>query len=67
MDIRIESGKEYQGQQKQLLKVPQQQQENVRLLLNQMGGQVMEDTEEEELLNVFFASVFTAEVGLQES
>lgn len=37
------------------------------MLLNQMDGPVLEDTEKMELLKLFFASVFTAEDGLQES
>ncbi|GAB0208892.1 hypothetical protein GRJ2_003354900 [Grus japonensis] len=41
--------------------------ENVGLLLNEVGALVMEDTEKVELLNAFFASVFTAKVGPQES
>ncbi|GAB0207863.1 hypothetical protein GRJ2_003252000 [Grus japonensis] len=41
--------------------------ENVGLLLNEVGALVTEDTEKAELLNAFFASVFTAKVGPQES
>ncbi|GAB0209844.1 mitochondrial enolase superfamily member 1 [Grus japonensis] len=41
--------------------------ENVRLLLNEVGALVTEDTEEMELLNAAFASVFTAKAGPQES
>jgi len=41
--------------------------ENVGTLLNEVGALVTEDTEKAELLNVFFASVFTAKVGPQAS
>ncbi|GAB0179750.1 mitochondrial enolase superfamily member 1 [Grus japonensis] len=41
--------------------------ENVGPLLNEVGALVMEDTEKAELLNAFFASVFTAKVGPQET
>ncbi|GAB0190597.1 mitochondrial enolase superfamily member 1 [Grus japonensis] len=41
--------------------------ENVSLLLNEVGALVMEDTEKAELLNAFFASVFTVKAGSQES
>ncbi|GAB0210180.1 mitochondrial enolase superfamily member 1 [Grus japonensis] len=41
--------------------------ENVGPLLNEVGALVMEDTEKAELLNAFFASVFTAKAGPQES
>ncbi|GAB0202805.1 mitochondrial enolase superfamily member 1 [Grus japonensis] len=41
--------------------------ENVGLLLNEVGTLVMEDTEKEELLNAFFALVFTAKDGPQET
>ncbi|PKU34778.1 rna-directed dna polymerase from mobile element jockey-like [Limosa lapponica baueri] len=41
--------------------------ENVGPLLNEVGALVMEDAEKAELLNAFFASVFTAKVGPQES
>ncbi|GAB0206875.1 mitochondrial enolase superfamily member 1 [Grus japonensis] len=41
--------------------------ENVGLLLNEVGALVTEDTEKMELLNAFFASVFTAKVGPQET
>ncbi|PKU42717.1 rna-directed dna polymerase from mobile element jockey-like [Limosa lapponica baueri] len=41
--------------------------ENVGPLLNEMGAMVTEDTEKAELLNAFFASVFTAQASPQES
>jgi len=41
--------------------------DNVGLLLNEVGVLVMEDAEKAELLNVFFASVFSAKAGPQES
>ncbi|GAB0182178.1 mitochondrial enolase superfamily member 1 [Grus japonensis] len=41
--------------------------ENVGPLLNEVGALVMEDTEKVELLNAFFASVFTAKAGPQET
>ncbi|GAB0189155.1 mitochondrial enolase superfamily member 1 [Grus japonensis] len=41
--------------------------ENVGLLLNEVSALVMEDTEKAELLNAFFASVFTAKASPQES
>ncbi|GAB0188533.1 mitochondrial enolase superfamily member 1 [Grus japonensis] len=37
--------------------------ENVGPLLNEVGALVTEDTEKVELLNAFFASVFTAKAG----
>ncbi|PKU31482.1 rna-directed dna polymerase from mobile element jockey-like [Limosa lapponica baueri] len=40
--------------------------ENVNLLLNEVGALVMEDAEKAQLLNAFFASVFTAKAGPQE-
>ncbi|GAB0177726.1 target of Nesh-SH3 [Grus japonensis] len=41
--------------------------ENVGLLLNEVGDLVTDDTEEAELLNAFFTSVFTAKTDPQES
>ncbi|GAB0207209.1 mitochondrial enolase superfamily member 1 [Grus japonensis] len=41
--------------------------ENVGPLLNEVGALVMEDTEKAELLNAFFASVFTAKASPQET
>ncbi|PKU36828.1 rna-directed dna polymerase from mobile element jockey-like [Limosa lapponica baueri] len=41
--------------------------ENVGPLLNKVGALVMEDAEKAQLLNAFFASVFTAKAGPQES
>ncbi|GAB0179181.1 mitochondrial enolase superfamily member 1 [Grus japonensis] len=41
--------------------------ENVGLLLNEVGALVMENTENVELLNAFFASVCTAKAGPQET
>lgn len=37
------------------------------LLLNELSGSVMEDTENMELLNAFFSSVFTVKATSQES
>jgi len=41
--------------------------ENVGPLLNEVGDLVTDDTEKVELLNAFFASVFTAKTAPQES
>jgi len=41
--------------------------DNVGPLLNEVGVLVMEDAEKAELLNAFFASVFSANAGPQES
>jgi len=41
--------------------------DSVGPLLNEVGVQVMEDAEKAELLNAFFASVFSAKAGPQES
>jgi len=41
--------------------------DSVGLLLNEVGVQVTEDAEKVELLNAFFASVFSAKAGPQES
>jgi len=45
----------------------QKTRENVGLLQNEVGALVMDDTEKVDLLNAFFASVFTAKAGPQES
>jgi len=45
----------------------QKTRDNVGLLLNEVGVLVMEDAEKAELLNAFFASVFSAKAGPQES
>ncbi|PKU33356.1 rna-directed dna polymerase from mobile element jockey-like [Limosa lapponica baueri] len=44
-----------------------QSRENVGLLLNETGAMMTEDAEKAELLNAFFASVFTAQASPQES
>lgn len=41
--------------------------DNVGLLLNEVGALVTEDAEKVELLNIFFALIFTTETGTQES
>ena len=41
--------------------------DNAGLLLNEVGVLVTEDTEKAELLSAFFASVFSAKAGTQES
>jgi len=45
----------------------QKTRENVGLLLNEVSALVTEDAEKAELLNVFFASVFTFKAGPQAS
>ncbi|PKU33936.1 glycerol kinase [Limosa lapponica baueri] len=40
--------------------------ENVSSLLNEVGALVTKDAEKAELMNAFFASVFTAKAGPQE-
>jgi len=45
----------------------QKTRENVGPLLSEVGVLVMEDTKKVELLNAFFASVFSAKAGLQAS
>jgi len=41
--------------------------ENVGPLMNEVGAMVTEDKEKVELLNAFFASIFTAKAGPQAS
>jgi len=45
----------------------QKTRDNVGPLLNEVGALVMEDAEKAELLNAFFASVFSAKAGPKES
>jgi len=42
-------------------------QENVGPLLNKMGDLVSQDMEKAEVLNAFFASIFTSKASLQDS
>ncbi|PKU43539.1 glycerol kinase [Limosa lapponica baueri] len=49
------------------IKVNRKTRENVGPLLNETGAMVTEDAEKAELLNAFFASVFTAQASPQES
>lgn len=68
--LELNLAKDIKGKKKSLYKYISSKRkirENVGLLLNPMGVLVMEDAEKAELLNVFFASVFTAEDDSQES
>jgi len=65
-----ESGKGCQRQQEGFFKYissKRKTRENVGPLLNEVGVLVTEDAEKEELMNTFFASVFSPKAGPQES